>query len=514
MPPRNKTTEKSNASKSDRTVIHPELRTELRLGDNALTVAQAKELLGWQEGEGVTESVPDGLTTLTGKKVKCENNQHNRPYTDSWSAQLAQDILNRNWADSRNGEGMTINGETVNISTTGQVLSGQHRLIALCKAAETWAGPQADHWKKKWETEPTMECLLVYGIGEHPHVTRTLDNVRPRDLGDVFCTDTTLFAKASPSDRKVLTKMMGNAIRLLWGRTGAKDDELTPHLSNSEACDFVERHPKLKHAVKHIWDEYSSNWAINSARMPAGYASAFLYLMAASDSDPKKYEAKGRKESTLNMDHWDKAQEFWTLMAGGSEVMDGVRTALAGLYNENGEGNPSSNEKIGIVLKAWNDFKAGKKIKVDSLELKYSDPDEDGHKKLIEFPKVGGIDLGGKKEDSQDEPDTTEEKPEKKKSKADQAREDVATLQAAHPDLLLFYVGPNRVTIWQDQAQTAALELGLVTEVDKHNGMMLLRFPIKDLDENFARLKEKGLRIGLATMDEVSNSIKVKERKK
>jgi hypothetical protein len=60
----------------------------------------------------------------------------------------------------------------------------------------------------------------------------------------------------------------------------------------------------------------------------------------------------------------------------------------------------------------------------------------------------------------------------------------------------------------------AALELGLVTEVDKHNGMMLLRFPIKDLDENFARLKEKGLRIGLATMDEVSNSIKVKERKK
>lgn len=492
MPPRNKATSESKASKSDRAILHPEIKIETYLGNGSLTVAKAKELLGWED-QDVTESVPDGLTTLTGKKVHCRNNQHNRPYTDSWSAQLSQDILNRNWADSRNGEGMSLNGETVIISATGQVLSAQHRLVGLIKAGEQWAGPQSDHWKKKWETEPTMEAIVVYGVSDHPHVTRTLDNVRPRDLGDVFVTDTTLFAKASSTDRRNLAHMLGSSIKTIWSRTGLKNDPFNPYLSNSEACDFVERHPKLKQAVKHISDEYKGDPKVNNRRLPSGTAAALLYLMAVSDSDPDKYAKKGYKESALDFTHWEKACEFWTLICGNSPVMKGVREALSALYNEDGEGNPSNNEKVAIFVKAWNEFKHDGPMTLKRLALRYSEPDEDGAKHLLEFPKLGGIDVGDKKAEDEDDPVTEAQNEEERK--AQERREEIARLQAENPGLVLLIRGNKTISAWAGDAEVVAQALNLLT--DSKDGLLHIAFPAKNLKENVGILLKADIRVGL-----------------
>jgi len=499
MPPRNKQTSESKASKSDRAVLHPEIKIETYLGDNALTVAKAKELLGWED-QDVTESVPDGLTTLTGKKVHCKNNQHNRPYTDSWSAQLSQDILNRNWADSRNGEGMSVNGETVIVSTTGQILSAQHRLIGLIKAGEQWAGPQNDHWLKKWDTEPTMEAIVVYGISDHPHVTRTLDNVRPRDLGDVFITDTTLFAKSSSTERKQLAHMLGSSIKMIWSRTGLKNDPFNPYLSNSEACDFVERHPKLKAAVKHVSDEYKADWKKNNGRLASGTAAALLYLMATSDSDPDKYAKKGYKESALDFTNWEKACEFWTLICGDSPVMKGVRETLSSLYNEDGEGTPSNNEKVAVFIKAWNEFKIDGPLTLKRLTLNYSAPDEDGIKHLLESPKVGGIDIGDRKAEDEDKAPAPVSKKEQaaneEECKAQDRREEIARLQEENPGMVILIKGSKTVSAWAGDAEVVAQALNLLT--DSKDGLLHIAFPVKNLKENIGLLLKADIRVGLA----------------
>lgn len=528
MPP--KTTDKSKLSvtgHSNRPVIYDKVTVKAFLGDKAMTVAQAKAILGWDEGkEGAPfdTSIPDGLTTLAGKKVRCTNNLHNRPYTDSWACQLAQDILNRNWADSRNGEGMTVNGETGVISLTGQVLSMQHRLIGLVKAGEIWAGPQHDHWVKKWPEEPTIECIMVYGVSEHPHVTRTLDNVRPRDLGDVFCTDTDLFGKANVNDRRTLTKMLGQAIRMLWSRTGAKNDPFNPHLSNSEACDFVEQHPKIKACIKHIFDEYSANWKANNSRMGAGFAAGFLYLMSACESDPAKYADKGRKEKALDMSNYEKACEFWALLCSNSPDMEPVRQALAALYGKDADRNPTPQERVEVILRAWNEFRLGKdgSMTLKNLSPRYGPADEDGLRKMLSPANVGGIDIGDKREpDADDVPDTEEtlteeqddaeevaqveaakaeidavKKASAKNVKADEGRKQIADLRAANPDLLLLFKTPTAVQCYEEDAEVVSTELAL--DVGNKDGLKFVRFPLSMLQDNIDMLLAANIRVGLA----------------
>jgi hypothetical protein len=397
-----------------------------------ISVDKAKDILGWitDPEEAAKHGLTDDdaiCTILEGeekKKVWCLNNDHNRPFTESWAKTLSQDVLNRNWADSRNsleGERRTLNGETIIIGRTGLVLSAQHRLFGLVLAYIDWKfGRNKDHWQKKWEEEPSIEGIIVYGIDESSKTTRTLDNVKPRSFGDVLYADEDnikMFGKVNTSQWRIICRTADFAVKFLWKRTGAVNNPFSPKRTHSESKNFLEKHKRLLKAVKHIIDinvPMEGGRATVARYVPIGTAAGLLYLMAVSESNGDRYWDEGKvgnaRESILDFTNWEKACEFWTGLASHGKDTDtrfkGVRDALGALADANTLADGSVEEKTAIIVRAWNLFIHNMKMKEEELSLEdlYERDEDTGVKWLAHIPKLYGIDLGdpNEKEDEKD----------------------------------------------------------------------------------------------------------------
>lgn len=449
-----KTPAASKTASTERRVIYPEIIVERCMGDKAITAEAAKRLLGWEseadyktrtkeERPSAKESdtkFSDGSWILKdeqGQKVRCYNNSHNRPFTESWARQIGQDILNRHWADSRHGEKKvkfiygdttpytmrdgkvlkpgeafedfepTLNGETIIIGRYGNVLSGQHRLIGLILAAQIWAGPQHQtHWMHVWAKEPTIEGIIVYGVDESSVTTRTLDNVRPRSLSDVLFTED-LFNKVKPKGRQILCRALEFSIRTMWSRTGWGHERLNawaPKRTHSESLDFLSRHERLKRTVKHVWEEDGGAGGENGGEsagkitkyLGLGYSSALCYLMACSESDGDIYRNQDPpSEKKLSWEQWDKALEFWTLLAGEAKELRQVYEAFSQLQAKFG-GKPRD-QSVAILVRAWNAYAGTGKVTALDVDISdgYKTDDETGDT-WYDFTAddyLGGIDL-------------------------------------------------------------------------------------------------------------------------
>ena len=485
---------KQKTVKQERKVVYPNVEVLKCLGDKALTAQEAKKYLAWQTEEEYKELVlaenPKAkehqlsfgddymLTDYEGNKVRCQNNDHNRPFDEAWSKGLAQDMLRKNWA---------FNGENVIIGVSGRVLSGQHRLAGLVLAQQILEGSQKDHWAKDWPTGTiTIETLLARGIPEDHEVTRTLDNTKPRTLADVIYTSTDLFGNMPAVDQKSLSRMLDYAVRLLWHRTGCKDDAFTPRQTHSEALDFLGRHKKLETAVKEIWDTYhqdgQTSWKICSAMMSPGYAAALLFLMGSAASVGRAYWEEvpaTRTQKKLDWSYWDQAKAFWDALAAGEDALAPLREALAELAQH---GGGSRAERTAVVAKAWQLHATEQPLDEESLELEYATK-EGGIRYLDETPAVGGIDKGDPKnpnpwsplgEVTQEEEEKPPTKPSKKaaaeatatsnhKAKANKpaknrnARDSrIAELRAEYPGkILAFKTSTGAYRLWGSDAEAA-----------------------------------------------------------
>src|SRR4051794_18391256 len=75
--------------------LHPKLRAEFRLGAKALTAAQARTLLGWEEEPTGADWGEDFLfRNLNAVKVRFARNARNRPFREGHAKALCYDILN------------------------------------------------------------------------------------------------------------------------------------------------------------------------------------------------------------------------------------------------------------------------------------------------------------------------------------------------------------------------------------------------------------------------------------
>lgn len=491
----------------------PTITTKLFLGDKALDANDAKDILGWEE-ETEEKKFPDDevILVLGGKKIRTANNLTNRPFNRSLADTYAQDILNRNWADSRNGEDMSINGETIVRDRTGMVQSGQHRLIGLILAHHRFEdAKEKEHWAAKWPNAagPSIEAILVSGISPNQRVIRTLDNVKTRTLDDVLYTSGA-FGKLKSSDRKVINKIAAFAVKNLWERLGAKNDPFSPDRTHSESMEFLDRHPRVYRAVKHIWEE-DADGKIKAFVSP-GTAAALLYLMGASTSDGAKYhEAEQPSENYITWGSedatWDKAQEFWTLMKESNEDYKPLRDAIGMLTDPNTGREGTRDEKVAIIIKAWNLISNGQPLTADGLKLEYTQPAPDEPARLAEVPTVAGIDLGKPKPPVDPDAPTEEEKAAKKaeiqaKKDAKKAKKDGADpgqgtpeiLQEVHkveklfPDRLLLFKGQTTWNAFGEHAKPVGKATG--EKVGKRaDGVDRCSFPLEKLDEHADRLK-------------------------
>lgn len=357
-----------------REIIYPKVSVTLRAGDKAMTMEDAKKILGWTEVE------KDHLfTDLLGKKVACLNNQNNRPFSRANADTIQQQILRRRWK---------LNGESMIIGESGCCLSVQHRLIGLILAVQEWQ-LHPDKWPL-WESEPTIDCILVMGISEDDETVNTLDTGKTRSLADAIYRSE-YFKGMSSKDRKLAARMTDYAVRMLWYRTGASD-AFAPRRTHAESLDFINRHSTLLACVKHILEENEDNklgkW------LSPGYAAAIMYLMAVCKSDPKTYyNSDQRSESLLTID-LDSAEDFWSTLAGDGTETKAIQTAINNLTKQ---GLGSLNERLAILCHAWESMLTHGAVRLKDLELKYEVSDD--IKTLAEAPTIGGIDKGDPKEE-------------------------------------------------------------------------------------------------------------------
>lgn len=369
-----------------REVIYPQVQVRLCQEPKPLTVAMAKELLGWQpESENIKFGNAFLLNDFTGAKVRCFNNVINRPLYRSQLALLKQEILRRNWR---------LNGEPIIIGATGLVLNGQHTLLALILASQEWEA-QRGKWKGFWEVEPTIEKLVITGIDEQDETVNTMDTCKARSFADVLYRSHH-FADRKEHERRNLARITDYAVRMLWDRTGAGEGAYSIFRTHSESLALIERHPRLLASVAHIFEENGTENHIRQLAGSVGAAAGLLYLMASSKTEREKSTNDGYaqvdlpSEAQLDFSRWDAACEFWVLLAANAREMQIVRDVLAGML---AECKTTSLERISLVILAWNAFIAKKPLTEKSLELSYI-ADGDGELHLAEYPTLGGIDIG------------------------------------------------------------------------------------------------------------------------
>jgi hypothetical protein len=381
------------ASEAERVIIYPTIEVFVCNGRDALTAEAAKDLLGWSETEKPTKDTDKDVSSIyEGAYVTMGNNSKNRYITNSTVYEYMQDILNGKWR---------FNGETIVISKTGMILSGQHRLLALILADKRWHGDQKQHYLEKWpDGPPIMETLLVKGIEETDDIFQTMNAGKPMGPAETLYRSEYL-KKVAPAKRKAIAKMSEHAVKLTWHRTGANNDAFSPKQTNSEFMDFVSRHGKLFKAVEHIYTENTGNNkdAISGEYISPGYASSMMYLMAASMSDINKYhkvasngskaipsewhessldfnkvlyEYKNKHEETdkdgkkhtittnVKVTIMDAAREFWTQLANASsDVSKYVKKAITMLRppasdNYDPKDDPITRaEKMVVLINAW-----------------------------------------------------------------------------------------------------------------------------------------------------------------
>lgn len=375
--------------------------------------------------------------TPAGDKVICWRNANNRPLDEGWVDRLAQDILTRNFL---------FNCETIIVSKTRLIESGQHRLIALIWASILWAGPNAEHWRTFWPEEPWIETLVACGADESPEVLMTLDNTKARSEADNFYTSDLIDWTTRSTAKKECARYLQACIDLLWRRTGAEGSgSFARYKTHAVSMDFVSKHPTILQCVRHIWEENSSEGrAISALGLSPGQCAAMLYLMGTCESDGDTYRhhpsTAERSEEQLDFGMMEKAKQFFSLLAASDpDVANGnreaqrmfapVRKAFALIVDPETGAGGRMEERTAILAKAWAQFVQGHQIEDADLELRYEEEhDSVGNvtKRLLdECPTFGGIDVGIVKKAKTDRPAGT------KAPTARETEESKAALKAA-----------------------------------------------------------------------------------
>lgn len=360
-----------------REIIYDKYVTGLLVGDKALTGTLARKLLGAGPAH---EGAKEGVFQLGEEKLFLSNNVRNRPLYSREA--LIQDILRKNWK---------FNGEPIIIGKTGLILNGQHTLLALLEAIVIWK-ENPGHWKDWWQAEPTLEKAIVYGVSEEDAVVNTMDTCKPRTLKDVIYSSP-LFKDLQAKGRRDCSRMTEYAIKLLWQRLGINKDAYRPTRTHAEAMAFLQGHPRVLQAVKHVYQEDGSDRKVGNY-ISSGTMAGMMYLMAISGSDRSTDEKTGyfdvqdATEKQLNFALWDKACEFVVEFAGMVKGLNPLRQAFLDL-----EGSGTMAEKEGLLALAWCEYADGKPVTKSAVTLQYA-TDEDGSKHLEENPLVGEIDLG------------------------------------------------------------------------------------------------------------------------
>lgn len=385
---------------------------------NPLTVEVAKDLLGWCTEDELRDKQFESLTpeeqkkvkssknvsleeftpllNLDGKAIYCFHNNENRPFKPQPANDYELEILRKKWK---------FNGESIIIDKYGRLHDGQHRLVGLILAAETWKkdakkAKDEQDYQQFWDEEPYIETVVVLGIDGDDETVNTIGTGVRRSLEDVLYRSV-YFEGKSTAEKKALAKVTSWAIKLIWDRTAQKDASYAPRRPHSESMDFIARHEQLLKCVRAIFDGGGDSQKFANL-IPLGYAAGLMYLMATATSDVETYGVTN-SEASLDFKLWDKAEEFWVDVADNGKATEPLREALLKIPETAG-GSFARDLRCGLCIKAWNLYSDGEKITADKIELEVGE-NEIGQPFIAESPKCGGIDIDYSPPQKEEKPD-------------------------------------------------------------------------------------------------------------
>ena len=369
-----------------RKVVYEKYGSDLRVGDKALTVDQAKELIGWVSPKNEAEDKKWGgdflFRDLDGNKVRLENSPNNRPFRLGLAKRYMLDHLRGKWH---------YNGESMIFDKYGRAQSCQHRLAGFILASQALL-LTPDKWKQYGvKGELRMEALIATGISDKNEVADTIDIGQKRGLGDVIFRRHEFKENGTgEKEKKKMSNVLAGAIRLVWIRLGGKTVSAAPHFPHSEALEFFEKHPKILDAVKWIYNEEGGKGAEGgkiSSNISLAYAAGMMYLMGTAKSDPEG--------ETIVTSTWTKAEKFWTAFGSGANLEEGnpVLTLQKALRKSSGSGGSDRDILCGMIVKAWNAYIDGEKLEAKDIRIKMTTDPETGKRTIAEFPRIGGLDI-------------------------------------------------------------------------------------------------------------------------
>lgn len=389
-------------AKTERNTIYPAVEVRLFTGDTLLTADLAKELLGWEEVEGDVFDLKD----YEGKKIRLFNNCHNRQFDKGLAKTWESEVLQGHWQ---------LNGESIVVGKTGVIASGQHRLVAVVLASQEYA-QNSERWPN-WDGKG-IPAVLVLGVNEDDATINTIDTGRPRSLTDVIYRSD-IFVGLTGKDKAVAAKSTAFAIKFVAHRTAAWKHAYNPGTkrTHAESLDFLHRHERILDCVRFLFDEDKGKNAITKYQQ-LGTAAGLMYLMAAAKSDIDLYRNMDiPSEKGLDFELFEKASEFWVLLASGSSKLKPVKAALNKLIEDEAVSQDTRNA---LLVLAWSRFVEGHPVREEDITLKFH-VDDDGIRRYLDCPSVGGIDLGNPKDDEKVDDDEVDAPDEQEVEAAKQA---------------------------------------------------------------------------------------------
>lgn len=365
-------------SETKNQIIYEEFSLINASGKEAFDYEKAVDVIGWQTADLENgEKFENPIFRLNNVDVICSNNVCNRPFNLSLAKCYKADILNKSWE---------LNGQPIILSKYGNVLSGQHRIIALILAVLDWREDKSKY--PKWKEEPTIDTAIAVGISEERKVVNTIDTGKSRSLADaIIASGVVGRGSASSTSARKVAKGIQYAVIFILESTGVKETSFSRKPSHSFCLDFLDSHPRIVEAVELVLacegDGNLSGKGINPYR-----SCGLFYLMAASKSDRSEY-IQNPSEKNIDFSSWNKAESFFDALSMADKSVLPVFNQLASI--EDDEGN--IDEKEATLKLAWHCFSEKDKVTPGAIKLDYIHDEETGLNWLESDYFCGNLDL-------------------------------------------------------------------------------------------------------------------------
>lgn len=242
-------------------------------------------------------------------------NKNNRPLARAHVAGLAKQMSDKQWL---------FNAQPIVISSTEQVLDGQHRLHAVIESGEE------------------IDALVVYGVDEKAFTT--IDTGKVRNGRDVLC-------MTYPEATQGIAQSVAAAARLcvlysdrIFGRK--------EKVSNPEVLAFVSKNPVLWGMAQEI-----HGWVTGTNPLGEGHATALYWLF----SQKNKENATDFMHKLFTGEGLRRSDAVW--LARDMLIADKSRQVRYGNI-----------PKTKLVIKAWNAYRKGGGCTAQVIRPKTTDP--------------------------------------------------------------------------------------------------------------------------------------------